>query len=203
MAGSVTGRYPLPTQLRQLDEPKQFSYRGRVKWKEQDCVVLTVQEQESPTGVRELWVGTQKPHPIYFSRARDGDKVYWQMEVDYRPEPDLLLLPRSWTVTWYFFGDPKLFYMQTFHIKNILINPPLPAERFEKALEPGMVVHDVAKNASLEVREDGSLGPLQHPHPERKGLRRIWTWLAILVSTLLVVGLALRYLKKSQQQRVA
>lgn len=83
-AGGVTGRYPLPDQMRELDAPKRFNFRGQTEYNGRKCFVLTVPDQGEEGGaVRELYVDTQPPHLIYSERARQNNHVFWTIEAKY------------------------------------------------------------------------------------------------------------------------
>ena len=176
LAGGVSGQAVLPLQMQLLDGPEPFTYRGQAQKEGHDCVVLTVQEQHSGTAVREFWVDREKPYLIRYCRARDGDKVRWQLEADYKSQ-DGMDVPNEWTYTQY--NHPgKLFMRWTYHVREIKINPALPVGLFEKPLEPGQVAFDVEQNKALEVNRKGELVPLS-PVGENKSYLPILLWNAI------------------------
>src|SRR5262249_41690814 len=63
-AGVINGRYPSPEQMKQTEDAEAWSYRGPAEWKGRKCIVLTTKEQRMPSGVRELWVSTDRQYPI-------------------------------------------------------------------------------------------------------------------------------------------
>ncbi len=158
VAGGVNGKDPLPNRMNHLENAARFSYRGEAQWKHHNCVVLSIQEQDSNTAVREFWVGIEKDYPIHSCRARNGNNIYWQLEVDYINQ-DAHLIPNVWSYTGYV-RRSKLFYKLTYKIQHININLSIPTETFEKKLEPGMVGFLVEKNTPIEVDRKGGLIPL-------------------------------------------
>jgi hypothetical protein len=147
---------------------------------------------------REFFVAKDQPYQIYSCSAREGNKVYWQLEVEYQEGLDPII-PRKWTAIDYV-NNGASFSRRSFHVQEMAVNPTLAAELFEKSLEPGMVGFHVENNAPFEVQDDGSLGSLG----SRSGLlffRRLWTWFAI--GLLILIGLVFgrRYLVKRQRAR--
>ena len=159
IGGGVSGKDSLPSRMNYLENAARFSYRGEAQWKNHNCVVLSTQEQESKTAVREFWVGVEKEHPIYFCRARDGDEVNWQIEVDYRNQ-GAHLIPAAWIYTEYV-PLSRSFAKETYTTQHININAALGADLFEKKLEPGMVGYLVEKDMPVKVDRDGGFIPLE------------------------------------------
>ena len=198
-AGGVSGEFPLPSRMKYLESPPRFTYRGEAKWKGKDCVILTTLEQNNPTTVREFWVGRDEPYPIHFCRARGGERINWQIDVEHRRDARQRLVPTRWTYTGYYLLDPtnRLFYSRTFRVRQFQINPTLPAELFQKSLEPGMVVRDVEKNKNLQVMDDGSLGPYRRsPDAGERWVGRVALWLGGAFFVFLSVVVVLWYRRR-------
>ena len=157
-AGGVSGKFPRPEDMQFCESPEHYSWRGEADWGGHKCVVLTVQEQESNTGVREFWAAPKAPYQIYYCRSRDGDQVDWQLEVEYN-EQNPRCPPRKWTYTEYHHPGQS-FERMTYSVQNIEFNAPLAAELFHKKLEPGQTALDAETNKKLEVDANGSLTPL-------------------------------------------
>lgn len=194
LGGGVSGRYPLPEDMLFLAGAADFNTRGEVQWKGKDCFVLTIQEQQSKEAVREFWVGVEPPYPIYYCRARKGDRVKWQIEVKHRlQEHDLV--PAEWVYTEYAFPG-KSFFRQTYSVQRLELNSKLPAELFDRKLETGQVVYKVPNNTTYEVSNDGGLVPVRKARPQKKHPIS-WNILAfiILVSAALLL-VAWRYFRK-------
>jgi hypothetical protein len=203
-AGGISGEYPRPATMNNLAKPEKFLFRGEAAWAGKECVVLTAQEQDSTTTVREFWVGREPPHPIYCCRARDGDVASWQIEVEYRQQGEHTV-PASWTYTEYASSaDPSLFFRKTFRVQELQINAPVTAEQFEKKLEPAMVVFHVEKNSPFQVRPDGSLGPYApHSAETLQGSRRVWFLVAGILVPVIILVLARRSLRQSRAPSAA
>jgi hypothetical protein len=193
LGGGVTGRYPLPTAMRRLDAAQRFTVQGLAQWQGIECLVLTVQEQESPSSVREFWVHLAPPYPIHLCRAKNGDVVSWQLEVKYRNQAQQLV-PETWTYDEYSVGKtPGLFSRRTYQVEEFQLNPALEAQEFEKRLEPGTTAFHVEKNNAFQVRPDGSLGPLSPRDPSTsRGSVRYWILGGSLFALLLAVVLTRR-----------
>ncbi len=157
LAGGVSGQHPLPLEMQRLEKPDHFSSRGRGEKAGHKCIVLTVQEQDDNTSVREFWVGLESPYPIHCCRMRAGDRLYWQIDAEYRKH-DAHLVPARWSFVAY--SPAPLFSKRTFSVENLQINVPLPLASFEKALEPGMLAFHAPKNQPFDVDSDGELVPL-------------------------------------------
>ncbi len=155
LAGGVNGQWPCPTDMQRIDRP--WVVKGERQRKGKPCVVITVPEQQSKRSVREFWVGTMKPYPIYYCLTRDGGNVRWEIEVQYGGK-DGRLLPTEWTATEYHQG--KVAQTRTYVVQQFQVNVPLPAGTFEKRLEPGMIVFDVEKDQTYRVDQGGTLMPL-------------------------------------------
>jgi hypothetical protein len=155
LAGGVNGQWPCPADMQRIDRP--LVVKGERQRKGKPCVVITVPEQQSKRSVRELWVGTTKPYPIYYCCARDGDRVYWEIEVQYGGK-DGRLLPTEWTATGYHQG--KVTQTRAYTVQRLQLNVPLPAATFEKRLEPGMIAYDVEKDQTFRVDRAGNLVPV-------------------------------------------
>ncbi len=161
-AGGVSGRSPAPTELHYLEAPARFSYRGEVSLNQRRCVVLSVQEQQSTTAVREFWVDVEPPHPIRSCRIRDGDAPICQIDVEYRNR-DGLDLPAKWTNRAYNYPLGQLFMARTYKVRDMKVNVPLADDLFTKAFDPGTIVRVPDANGdygTFEVERDGSLVPL-------------------------------------------
>jgi hypothetical protein len=159
LAGGINGDFPLPERLRQIEPVGGFVFRGKAQWNGHDCAVLTTHEQQIATAVREFWVGLEPPYPIYCCRARDGDRAFWQLDVEYAADSSNSI-PSRWSCTEY--SSPgTLYFVRTFAVNKIDINAPLRPDVFEKALEPGMVAFSVERNRALGVAPDGKLLPLR------------------------------------------
>jgi hypothetical protein len=193
-AGGLTGKYPLPTRMHELESPDRFSGGQVTEWKGHKCALLTVQEQNSTRKIREFWVGLEPSYPIYYCRARDADSVSWQLEVDYRAQ-DGRLIPTAWGYTEYTRPPAQLFRRSTYVVQNIALNTPLSQSIFEKQLEPGMLVLSVPENKDLEVDQSGALVPMGSAY-RRLPFTRTWMWTgagaAVLVSVFVIVRYLLR-----------
>lgn len=183
LGGGVTGQWPQPTNLRFGDAPERFTFHGVVVWNDRKCAVLTVPEQQSKTMVREFLVSVDGPHTIYRCLARDGDVVAWQVEVEYR-EQGGQVVPSRWTCMEN--RDGRFHVSETYSVEKIELNAPIPDGLFEKALEPGMIVHDTMKNDAFSVNPQGELVPL------RGAPSRALT-LGIAIGVLVVVSLSLSW----------
>jgi hypothetical protein len=195
LAGGVSGRSPIPTELQYLEKSERFTYRGDVQRQGVPCVILTVQEQLSKTAVREFWVGAEEPYPIYVCRARDIGKVYWQIDCAYRKQ-DQRLVPTAWTYTEYD-QSGKVYSATTYTVQQIQINNTLAPALFEKRLESGMVAFHVGKNDTFDVDGDGNLVPLGSMR-SRFGLITV----ASVVALLLAFGYTIHYVRKRKHTSV-
>ncbi|HVS37547.1 MAG TPA: hypothetical protein VMS17_18435, partial [Gemmataceae bacterium] len=183
-AGNVSGKYPKPEEMQYLESPDHFSWRGEAQREGHDCVVLTTQEQASPTAVREFWIGTKEPYPIYYCRARNGDKAYWQLEVQY-DDQRRLSLPTKWTFTEYSRVGTS-FMSRVYTVRDMEINKQLTAELFQKKLEPGQTVLDVENHKKLEVDSSGALVPFNPVRQSTNTLSIVlWSLLGLAVLGLL------------------
>lgn len=155
-AGGVTGKQVFASDMKRLDGVDRFTYRGEAERGGRHHFVLTTQEQEASTIVREFWVDAHPPHLIRFCRAREGETVHWQLEASYREGE---LFPASWTHTQYQSPDYKAFTTRTFRVQSVSVNQPIPESSFDNTLQEGMVAFDVGRNGAYQVNRDGSLSP--------------------------------------------
>jgi hypothetical protein len=155
LGGGVNGKWPDPNELRFLEDPKAFSFRGETTLKGQRCVVLSLREQQMKTGTRQFWVSLEKTCPILMCRAQDGDHVYWQVEIDYKQYRQSLV-PANWKSTG-FDSKGKITKSRQYWLEEIRINEVFPSRFFDKELENGQIVFDVVENRSFEVSGKGSL----------------------------------------------
>jgi hypothetical protein len=79
LAGGVNGVFLNNAPLNYLPNETAWSFRGRAKWKDVDCYVLTIPEQNTTETLREFWVAAEQPFPILACRVRDGDTIDWQL----------------------------------------------------------------------------------------------------------------------------
>lgn len=157
IAGDVTGYVPNAELMPNLAAAEKFLYRGSVEYKGRSCVILSVPEQDAGISVREFWVGAEKPHPIYQCLNRRDDVVSWRFEVEYRTQ-DGQVVPAQWVETNY--NEPgTLFQRYTYTVENLQFNVPLPAELFQKRLEPGMVVLEATESETFVVDSFGNMVP--------------------------------------------
>jgi hypothetical protein len=194
-AGGVNGKYPVPTEMHYLEDPERFIYRGEVVWNQRRCVVLSIQEQESSTAVREFWVDAEPPYLIRSCRSRDGDRPMDQIDVDYR-EQDGLDLPAKWTFRVDNWPFGQLFMTRTYTVQNMRVNVPLPDDLFTKTLEPGMIVRAPETDdtfGTFEVDRDGSLVPLGSAR-SKSHWHYVVAWSGIGLA--LVVGTVLGWLRR-------
>lgn len=191
LAGGVTGRWPSPSEMQVIDTPERFKFSGEGLWKGTKCVVLTVAEQDSTTGVREFWVGPEAPYLIHRSRTRDGDIVFWEIDVEYRSQADRVL-PIRWTCTDFnYFGN--LFVTTTYSVERLEVNTALSADMFEKKLVPGNIVFHTIKNDAFNVDNAGNLIPLRPASSWPS-----WFWFALAPLTLIAIVLVARRFFKSR-----
>jgi hypothetical protein len=192
----VNGKWPRPSQITLLEEAKRFTYRGSANANAHDCIVLTIPEQASGTAVREFWVGSQTPYLIFHARARDGDLVFWQIDVEYRKQ-DSEYVPRSWTYTEY--NHPgQLFQRHTFVVDTFEFNQPLQRGIFEQPMQPGMIVRDAEQDKYLEVDAFGNLVPLGQAGPVP-----VWAFLSLGGFALLSLIVACYYLTRRRLRRLS
>jgi hypothetical protein len=200
-AGAVSGQYPLPRNLRYLEDAKNCSVHGYAKRRGHNCIVFTVPEQNSPAAVREFWVGVSKPYPIYFCRVRDGDKLAGQIEIEYSQKEGSFPTVERWRLTSYRPGDTKWFITRTYRVEHMEFNLPLAPERFQKRLEPEMLVFDVKKNKALVVSTEGNLIPYS---PGQAPTRwPLWMWLTAAFGSLLLLVLLWRQIRSYRQRPTA
>jgi hypothetical protein len=193
LGGGVNGQQPQPLHMEHIDNLERFSYRGEAQRKGHNCVVLSVPEGASKTAVREFWVGSEAARPIYYCCAREGKRVYWQLDVEYRDQ-DHSLVPAKWEYTQY--NHPgELFFQNTYSVQRLEINPRLPADLFEKRLEPGQVAFVVEKNRAFEVDPQGRLVPLKEP-PRKRKTTTFLPWVGVILALAVVFILAWRYFRK-------
>lgn len=184
IAGNINGRYPLPLKLRSAPASEMFSYRGKVRWQNNDCVILTTQEQNGPSARREFWVGIRPPHLIYKCSARMGEDFFWTIEIEYDEQTPDQVRPTKWKCTNYNYPNPNsLMTTRTYRVESLNTNSHLPDDLFHKNLEPGMIARHVEKNETFEVGDDGSLVPVDYSH-KRSSDR--FLWIAIIGVTVVV-----------------
>src|SRR5581483_8201989 len=136
-------------------------------------------------------------YPIYVCRMRDGEKIYDQVEVEYRQDDRNPLLPNQWTYTTYRWGNPKSFCTQVFRTQTLKINTQLSADHFEYPLKPGMLVFEAGSPSQFQVLEDGSLGPRGSYHPNNQS-GRTWLWLGLTAAVLIWGAFGWLYVRRSR-----
>lgn len=187
-AGGVTGRYPLPDQMRELDAPKRFSFRGQTEYNGRKCFVLTVPDQGEEGGaVRELYVDTQPPHLIYSERARQNNHVFWTIEAKYHLVDGQQVL-KEWKHTEFCPTVDKIGNVVTYHVDRFAVNEPIPDSVFDLSLKPGSVVFHVGKNDVFAVNTQGELVPYRGAS-SRVQIARRWLWAGLGLVTVLCVAL--------------
>lgn len=165
IAGSVTGKHPDASNLRQSENAERFKVVRGDTIANRECAVLSVGEQQSDKMVRELWVDRKPPHTIYRAHAKIGDSIYWQINAKYRMIGDSQQILNSWTVTSYKLGTKQAALIKTYDIDKLRIDNILAASLFDQSFKPGMIVYDVSKNAPFRVSGDGGLIPYVKPKP--------------------------------------
>ncbi len=181
-AGAVSGKLLLPTRMKLLDGPEQWTYLGETEVRGHKCHLLSVPDQDSKTGVLEFWVG-QEPHfPIYVCRARlkEMDWTPWQLDAEYERSQGRPKLA-TWTYSEYESPArnvpvPKVQFTHTYRVVELSVNPSLADELFDHRPSKGMVVYHAPDNRHYEVAADGSLVPWS-PKDKSSGARR---WLYII-----------------------
>jgi hypothetical protein len=190
-----------------VDEPDRFTFYGRTKYQQRDCLILRVRNQQSTTSVVEFWVDESPPNLIYQRRIvrfrGDAEILEQQMQVDYRDQQGHLV-PSTWTISRYSYHDPfdkndafanrRLFTeMRVYTVEQIEVNRPLPRKLFTPPpLKVGMGVDDVVKNERYVVDHSGKLVPFRDPEQQRRLLSSSSTWrsmryIVVLVMTIMLV----------------
>ena len=185
VAGSVTGKLLTPNRMKVLESPGSFSYRGEADYRGHHCHLVTLPDQNSKTAVVEYWVSAEPGFPIHFCRAKDGQIVYWQIDVDYRIEAGEAALS-AWTFTQFDYFTQTVYLASTYRVLELQFNRELSADLFDHNPKPGSVVFSVPDNSYKRVLQDGSLAPYVQRTPSR------WKWPTI-VGAAVVIGLLIFY----------
>jgi hypothetical protein len=185
-AGGVTGLYPSPDQMRELDAPKRFSLRGQIEHNGRKCFVLTVPDQGSPTDVRELYVDVEPPHLIHSERSRGDQQVSWIIEAKYHVVGGRQVL-KEWKHTEFCPTVDKIGSVVTYHVDRFAVNEPIPESAFDLSLKPGDVVFHAGNNGVFEVGEQGELAPYTGAS-SRVQIARRWLWAGLGLVTVLCIA---------------
>jgi general stress protein CsbA len=218
--GTITGDWPNPLNMLKVDEPDRFTFYGRIKYQQRDCVILRVRNQNSKISVAEFWIDESPPYLIYQRRIvdswSDAEWVHHQIQVQYRDQQGYPV-PSAWTISCYSYRDPfekndafaksKLFtHVQIYTVEKIEVNSPLARELFTPPpLKVGMGVDDAVRNQRYVVNYDGKLVPFRNPEQQLQLLSSSSRWwrtmryvAAVAMTIVLVVAawLGYRYSRK-------
>lgn len=185
--GCVTGLYPSPDRMRELDVPERFRLRGQIEYNERTCFVLTVPDQGSPTDVRELYVDTEPPYLIHAERARGDKQVHWTVEVKYHVVGGRQVL-KEWKHTEFCPTVDKIAKIVTYRVDRFAVNELIPDSAFDLSLKPDDVIYHAEKNDVFEVDPQGELVPYKGPSSETRIARR-WLWASLGIGAVLCVAL--------------